>query len=188
MQEQDWAVKVYGFCDELKRYCKEHHRELVQQWSQSGPEPFKVLGYPKEDPIYGYTPILQWYGTNVARKTDPDIWITALSKRLLVEVPSVAIITDVRFPNEASFVKEKGGYMVNVRRLNADGSQFLDTGRDPNHESETALDDYGYDFVIEVLDGDLKALRRLAIGALNSAKAYAAYASSTTDSDGTGFK
>lgn len=165
MQEQDSAIKVYGFCEGLKFYCLEHHEQLAGLWSAAHPqESFKE---PKKDPIYGYTQILQWYGTDVVRRHDPDTWVRALAKRLETEKPGSAIIADVRFTNEARFIKEKGGYMVNVRRLNADGSQFLDAGRDPNHPSETALDDYEYDFVIEVRDGDLISLKKKSIGVWN---------------------
>ena len=169
MKAQNNQIKLYAFADELKMYCKEHHKQLVHQWSEDiNTHNIRSLNPPKDDPIYGYTQILQWYGTDVARKSDPDTWIKALEARLRLEVPSVAVITDVRFPNEAAYVKEKGGYMVNVIRLNKDGSQFLDAGRDPNHPSEVALDDYeGYDFTIEVKDGNFEDLRRKAIGVWN---------------------
>lgn len=170
MKEQNNAIKLYAFADELKLYCKEHHSELVAQWCEAGPEPFRMLQPPKDDPIYGYTQILQWYGTNIARRQNPNTWVDALSKRLEDERPAVAIIPDVRFQNEAEYIKEKGGYLVEVIRLNADGTQYLDPGRDPKHESETALDDYeGWDFVIEVKDGDLKGLKAKSIGVYNLA-------------------
>lgn len=169
MKEEDNSVKLYAFADELKLYCKEHHDELVPQWQLAN----QTKQYPasKDDPIYGCTPILQWYGTDVARKQDPNTWVKALDRRLSSENPSLAVVTDVRFPNEAEYIKEKGGYLVQVIRLNADGSQYLDKGRDPNHPSEIALDDYpDWDFVIEVMDGDLVGLKRKSVGVLNIAK------------------
>jgi len=56
-------------------------------------------------------------------------------------------ITDVRFPNEADIIREKGGIMIRVNRIGADCSDL--------HPSETALDNYPlFDYVIDN-DGDL---------------------------------
>ena len=49
------------------------------------------------------------------------------------------LITDVRFPNEAAAVIEKGGILVRIERTS-------DTG---DHPSETALDNYDFQIVIE---------------------------------------
>jgi len=160
------TVKLYAFADELKLYCKEHHNELVPKWQLAN----QTKQYPtrKEDPIYGCTPILQWYGTDVARKADPDTWVKALNARISRENPEIAIVTDVRFPNEAAYIKQNGGFMVEVRRYK-DGIQFIDAGRDPKHVSETALDGYeGWDYAIECQDGNLTDLKSKSIGVLNA--------------------
>jgi hypothetical protein len=170
MKAQDQRIKIYAFADELKLYCREHHDELVPQWQLANQT--KQLPAKKDDPIYGYTPILQWYGSNVARKQDPDVWVKALSRRLSEEVPEVAVIADVRFPNEAEFIKKAGGFLAEVIRLKAEGEQYIDSGRDPNHISETALNNYdGWDFIIMAKDGDLKSLKQKSIGVLNLATA-----------------
>ena len=49
------------------------------------------------------------------------------------------LITDVRFPNEAAAVIQKGGILVRIERNS-------DTG---DHPSETALDNYDFQIVIE---------------------------------------
>lgn len=201
MQSALEAISFYAFADELKLYCKEHHDELVPRW-QLAHQTKQVPGS-KPDAIYGCTPILQWYGTDIARKSDPNTWVNALAKRMAAEAPTVAVITDVRFPNEAQFVKENAGYLVEVIRRNEDGSQFRDPGRDPNHPSETALDDYmGWDYTIMCKDGDLMALEAKSKIVLSSILrnegdklvADTGYdlgnlvGSYSTDSDSTGFK
>lgn len=201
MQEAVEAISLYAFADELKLYCKEHHDELVPKW-QLAHQTKQQPGF-KEDAIYGCTPILQWYGSDVARKEDPDTWVKALAKRIETEKPTVAVITDCRFENEAQFVKERGGYLVEVIRRNPDGSQFRDPGRDPNHISETALDEYmGWDYTIMCKDGDLNALKAKSLMVLSSIlrnegdKLVAAAGfdldnlsgSDASDSDATGFK
>ena len=59
------------------------------------------------------------------------------------------IITDVRFPNEAQAIKDRGGIVIRVNR----NSDIID-----NHLSETALDNFkGFDHVIDN-NGDISSL------------------------------
>jgi hypothetical protein len=165
-------IQTYALADELKKYCKEHHDELVDKFYLKNHLNMRIhpvseiIGEPKEDPIYGYTKILQFYGTDVVRKSSPDYWVHRLNERIGAEGPDVAVITDIRFPNEAEYVKKNDGYLVEVIRKNADGTRYLDPGRDPNHPSETALDDYNWDFTIIAKSGDLDALKNKALGVL----------------------
>ena len=59
------------------------------------------------------------------------------------------IITDTRFPNEAKAIKDKGGIVIRINRPpNID--DILIWGDKPDrHISETALDDWNFDEVIE---------------------------------------
>jgi hypothetical protein len=167
MVEANPSIKLYAFADELKLYCRENHDTLLAQWQLA--QQTKKMPAQKDDPIYGYTPILQWYGTEIARKADPNVWVKKLASRIETEKPDMAIITDVRFPNEADFVKSyEKGFLVDVIRRKADGSQYLDPSRLSTHPSEVALDDYeGWDFIITERDGNLQGLRAKSIGVLN---------------------
>lgn len=51
------------------------------------------------------------------------------------------IITDVRFENEAESIKQRGGIIIRVNRPGLDSSD--------NHPSETSLDNYEFDYVID---------------------------------------
>lgn len=80
---------------------------------------------------YIYTPrlLLQHIGTELFRdQLHPQIWVNALmadyknkaeSKGKLLKKPIYPdwIITDVRFPNEAKAIKDKGGIVIRVNRL-----------------------------------------------------------------------
>ena len=66
------------------------------------------------------------------------------------------IITDVRFPNEAKAITDKGGINIRLQRnsfkwIDTD-ALAMETGKDiphvKEHESETALDLYKFDYVI----------------------------------------
>lgn len=86
--------------------------------------------------------LLQYLGTEVYRAKDPDVWLRALYHTLLDKRPTVAIVTDVRFPNEARLVKEMGGTLIKVERVAKDGTPHRDPNRSQTHPSETALDTY----------------------------------------------
>lgn len=116
---------------------------------------------------YHLTPrlILQLLGTEAGRQIlHPNIWVNAVMSEYKgkyvggadpyqddpdVEYPPIEVfetdfpnwvITDVRFPNEAQAIKDKGGILIRLNR------GLGDTG---NHASETALDNYdGFDVVI----------------------------------------
>jgi hypothetical protein len=64
----------------------------------------------------------------------------------------------MRMTNEMIYVKGNGGHTVNVQRHG-----FVDLTRDPNHPSETELDNYAYDITVMVADGELDQLKKDAI-------------------------
>ena len=92
---------------------------------------------------------LQKIGTEAMRDNlHEDVWVNALfadykeryygSKNM----PNW-VITDVRFPNEANAILNRGGVMVKINRTDT-------TGINRNHSSETALDGWrGFSYVID---------------------------------------
>lgn len=126
-------------------------------------------------------PLLQVLGTDVMRlgktvtlpdgrvirpvlsRPDPDIWLKALYWQITEERPSLAVITDVRFPNEGRMVQAMGGRCIRVTRYTKDGQPFVAPDRDPCHTSETAMDDYAWDAELGAFDGRLEALRSAVI-------------------------
>ena len=92
--------------------------------------------------------ILQYVGTDVVRKQNPDYWVNSLVNvlRLFPEEWDYVIIPDTRFPNENDKVKEEFNVItVRVERPNFDNGL---TDEQQNHESETALDNYNFDYKI----------------------------------------
>lgn len=92
-----------------------------------------------------YRPMLQWFGTEFRRTVNSDdYWIRRVADKI-VKLPndtSVCFITDVRFPNEAKFIKEIGGLVIHIKRDLEDVNDL--------HKSEQSMDGYnGYDYVIE---------------------------------------
>jgi hypothetical protein len=108
-------------------------------------------------PFGKHPKLLQWWGTEYRRNEDPEYW----TKKLFASIPanlSVAMVTDVRFPNEADGIKQRGGFVVNVQRLHEDSTSFFSGDRPVDHPSEVALDGYNFDYYIKtksaVLTGD----------------------------------
>lgn len=98
-------------------------------------------------------PLLQRVGVAM-REDDPDVWIRSVYSKILAARPAVAVVTDVRFPNELDMIRAMGGEAWKVERRHADGSPFVDPSRPATHESETALDGAAWDRVIVNPDGD----------------------------------
>lgn len=87
----------------------------------------------------------QIIGTRVFRDNfDEQVWIKALFSDYNHET-DYWVISDVRFKNEANFVKQMGGLLV---RIEGDPAKIREnSNRDLTHPSETDLDNYeGFDF------------------------------------------
>jgi hypothetical protein len=62
--------------------------------------------------------ILQFLGTEVGRhRLHEDIWLYALERRISKSKAPHHIISDVRFDNEAEWVRKQGGFVVQIRRV-----------------------------------------------------------------------
>lgn len=106
---------------------------------------------------YGMTtkdaPLLQRLGTE-GRTADPDLWVRVVAWTVAEweadsPEPQLVVIPDLRFPNEADWIKAWGGLCLELRRYGADGTRYLAADRDPTHLSEVALDGYPYGGIID---------------------------------------
>ncbi|WP_372407242.1 hypothetical protein [Streptomyces luteireticuli] len=100
---------------------------------------------------------LQRCGTEAGRRVlGEDVWVNALVRDYETwDQPTV--ITDVRFPNEAEAIKQRGGLVVQIVRP---GQALIDRS---DHISENALADWEFDATIlntsvEGLRASIKAL------------------------------
>lgn len=115
--------------------------------------------------------LLQLVGTDLYRQfVDDNYWVNLLHYRITEDQPDLAVVSDVRFWNEASYISKWGGSLVRVDRFfdnNGIKQVYRAADRDLNHISETALEDYPWDAVIEN-DGDLDQLELATIDVLRS--------------------
>jgi len=97
----------------------------------------------KEVPISwldGVTPrqMMQTMGTEWGRTmVHPELWLRALLRRI---PPTGAIISDVRFENEAKLIKDHGGVLIRVTRTG--------TGAGDAHISETPVPEQYVDYTV----------------------------------------
>lgn len=96
----------------------------------------KVLGeitYHKPGPMTARE-FMQFLGTDVMRKMYEPVWVNSCIKKIKREQSELAIIADIRFPNEAKAVENAGGKVVRLTR-----KIYQDS-----HSSEVALDNYPF--------------------------------------------
>jgi hypothetical protein len=92
---------------------------------EENPEVSGQYPYGKHRTLY------QWYGSEYRRSIDSDYWVRQMAQRIELEKPQLALIDDLRFPNEMQFCKQYGE-VVRVDR---------DSLPPATHISETALAD-----------------------------------------------
>tara|TARA_B100001250_G_scaffold401356_1_gene413122 strand:- start:9563 stop:10105 length:543 start_codon:yes stop_codon:yes gene_type:complete len=104
--------------------------------------------------------ILQWWGSEFRRHYfGEDYWLNLLTKELMAMDEDVAVLTDVRFKNEADYVRKTGGFVIRVER----GTGLVDV-----HSSETDLDHYEHFEHVVNNDGSIADLEEQVVGILEN--------------------
>jgi len=87
---------------------------------------------------------MQFFGTDIMRKIHPNVWANACINKITKEGSDLAVVADVRFPNEVEAINRAGGKVLRLER---------DIHND-SHDSETALDsdNYNHENFWHVLD------------------------------------
>jgi hypothetical protein len=155
----DYLVEEYGFtriafADKLREFLLAlnpiitspvwgEHRRLTDVINEFGWNGYKESKYGKE-----IRELMQRLGTECGRQLISDtVWIDAA----LRGVSGNVVVTDVRFPNEASAIEDT--YDGRVLRVNRPG-----VGPANDHPSETSLDNHDFYDVFEN-DGTIDDLR-----------------------------
>lgn len=177
-EHHGYDIRIYSFAGELKREVNENAmrsggmiklfdnglRDEVGGFVQ---ENGNILRLPEwvqyeenpdmSDPLCPYgkqRTLLQWWGTEYRRSINEHYWTNKLAKRIAEDKPEIALVTDVRFPNEVRFV-QKYGEVIKVDRPGLPSLQ----GAAGVHASEKALADFdGWDDVIKN-DSDLETFK-----------------------------
>lgn len=102
-------------------------------------EAARMLGHTVEyieDNKEVFRPFLQWYGTEYIRefRDRPNHWIDQLGLKIdqaAKDGVDFFLVTDLRFLNEAKYIKSRGGILVSIFRPGMDNSSL--------HSSETDI-------------------------------------------------
>ena len=108
--------------------------------------------FPGEKDEYGRT-LLQKVGTDIVRTQNPNFWVDFIIDilKLFKGEWDYVLIPDVRFINEITrYGEEWNTTTVRVNRLNFESNL---TYEQKNHSSETELDNYHFDYVINAESG-----------------------------------
>jgi len=95
--------------------------------------------------------LLQTYGTEIFRdRVDQEYWPKQLCERCESSDSDVILITDVRFENEVSMLKDLGRNNLDIQVVSIRIEREMERANDFNeHPSETALDEYDkWDYVV----------------------------------------
>ena len=110
---------------------------------------YNEVMYDKPEPIRA---LLQAYG-QARRHQDENYWLSRLSHWVDESKFDIVIIDDVRFPNEADWVRTMGGSILRL--------ECPDKPEVSDDLSETALDDYPFvDYYVTANKGQLDLLLR----------------------------
>lgn len=120
-----------------------HYGDLVKYICE------KFFGWDGEKNDAGRT-LLQRVGTDVIRSQQPGYWVDFIASmlRFFPDEWDYVLIPDARFPNEIDGLRDAGFDVTHVRVVR-DNPGWVSplTEEQQNHPSETALDDYEYDYI-----------------------------------------
>ena len=109
-----------------------------------------------------YRHLAQTLGTEWGRAVQPDLWLRLAANKMMMasreDAAAQFVISDVRFANEADFVRQLGGQIWRIERADAPSVR--------EHVSESEIDRLKVDQYIHN-DGSLVELQRLVCMALD---------------------
>lgn len=89
---------------------------------------FGISAFTKNDAEkYIIRPLLVGYGESW-RKANPDHWLEILDSNL--EPRTLPIITDIRYENEADYILENQGFLLNLSRIQSNGEYVLPANKE----------------------------------------------------------
>ena len=138
-------IKLYSFADGLKKLCIDFFNLKPEQvygtddqkntltkmrWEDMPHNPEGVSGN------MSAREFMQYFGTDIMRSMYLNVHVDNTIKRIKSEKTKLAIIADIRFPNEVKSIQDNGGYVIRLTR-----DRYHDA-----HDSECGLDQDRFDW------------------------------------------
>lgn len=183
MSEKKELIGITGFAgagkDTVKTLVKTYIHPTLTTYSFASPiynTVMNLFGWTQEqlenrefkeaiDPVWGFSPrrAMQLFGTEFGRELREDLWIH--HARVLLDSPFTEglIISDVRFENEAAWLRSAGGKLLHVER------PYNPNAIAPAHASEGGVKFVEGDIRI-INDGTIQELLYHVEDALNTGK------------------
>ena len=135
LEDKGKSVLIIHFADILKFYCKQYFG-----WDGNKDSDGRKL--------------LQNVGTDIVRSKHPDFWVEEVYRFIDIfnDEFDYFLIPDFRFRNEAEYFIERRMPVLTVR-INRINFQSPLSEEQRNHLSEIALDNYVFDYVVNVGEG-----------------------------------
>mgnify|MGYP003151558753 FL=1 len=154
-------VKIYHFADYLKSIAvnlfglpyEQVHGNDEDKNQQTDFSWSKMPSSKKRKGKLTIREFLQYFGTDLIRKIKDDAWVSATINLINNEGSSIALIPDVRFPNEVKAINEQGGFVIRLTR---------DIYSD-DHKCESSLDPENFDWsnFEKVIDNSTSTIEHL---------------------------
>lgn len=117
-----WGYEVWGFADELKQAALDLdpiiggavYRGVTQFYVLS--DVVDEIGWEEAKARPEVRRILQKLGTDVVRARSESFWVQALERRWFAAGQPRVAIADLRFDNEAQWVRAHGGFVIEIVR------------------------------------------------------------------------
>ncbi len=130
-------VKIYSFADPLKKdICMDILGLTHDQCYGSDKHKNSMTDLNWDGKKLTARDVMQIVGTDILRKMKPDVWTSAIIRKIQNESPTLALITDCRFPNEVDCIQQNEGIVIRLGRAIYES----------DHISETILDKSNYDW------------------------------------------
>jgi len=158
----DKYIRIYSFADMLKKNVCMDLLGLSYEQCYGTNEQKNTLTELKWENMPGITDktgqmtareVLQYVGTELFRKMNPEIWASATIRKIQKDKPIVAVIKDIRFPNEVDAIHELNGIVL---RLNRSPYKNEDSHSSENLLSEENYDWNNFDLIINNQDISIK--------------------------------
>ena len=115
--------KIYAFADVLKEFAVdvlglEYNQVYGTNEEKNSPTHLLWENMPtgnNKGPMTGRE-VLQYFGSDICRKMYENIWFDACVRRIRKDKPELALISDVRFPNEITGIQKEGGIVFGLPR------------------------------------------------------------------------
>lgn len=136
----EFDFHTYAFAEPMKRMLSQLLGLTAEQLEQHKDTVLPWLGFSPRH-------LLQTLGTEWGREAlHPDFWIRIATDRIrwlenYESSPLRIVIGDVRYENEAAFIRRQGGFLIHVRRNDATPVRA--------HTSESGIEIQDNDFVLE---------------------------------------